>query len=194
MTLRLLTLAVLVAVSASDLRAQAGGVAGRITAKGLPTSGGIVVSLEATGLQVTPPANPVAMDQRDMRFVPHVVPVVKGTTMTFLNSDVVRHNVFSPEGRYNLGTWKRRETRDYTFNQPGVYTQLCRLHPEMVAFIVVLETPYFATTDWNGVFAIANVQPGRYTLVVWSEKLKTARQAITVGAGKPVTITLTLTA
>lgn len=194
MVVRFVLVVILLVSPASSARAQSGGVAGRITATGLPTSGGLVVSLEAPGLKVAPPAKPVPMDQRDNRFAPHVVPIVKGTTMTFLNSDVVRHNVFSPEGQYDLGTWKRRETRDHTFAKPGVYTQLCRLHPEMKAFIIVLETPYFATTDASGVFTISGVPPGRYTLVVWSEKLKTVRQPITVGSGKPIVLNLTLTA
>ena len=137
-------------------------------------------------------AKPVAIDQKRMTFLPHVLPVVRGTTVRFLNSDGVRHNVFSPEGRYNLGTW-RRDGRDHTFSTPGVYTQLCRLHPDMAAFVVVLDTPYFATTDEKGAFQIAGVPAGKYTLVAWSEKAKPVRQAVVVEAARRATIDVVLT-
>jgi plastocyanin len=173
--------------------AQTGGVTGRITASGLRSSADVVVSLEARGLSASPPAMPVAMDQQGMKFIPHVLPVVTGTTVRFLNNDPVRHNVFSPEGHYNLGNWPRGEIRDHTFDTSGVYTQLCRRHDAMEAFVVVLDTPFFSTTDPAGAFEITNVPPGDYTLVAWSETLKTATQIVTVTAGTPVTVSLTLT-
>ena len=132
------------------------------------------------------------MDQKGMTFIPHVLPVVKGTTVKFLNSDPYAHNVFSPEGKYNLGTWPTGQTRDHKFDKPGVYTQLCRVHPEMEAFIVVLDTPYFTVTDKTGKYTIKGVPAGKYTLVAWSEKLKEGKQAVTVENGKSVTVDLTL--
>jgi|RhiMethySRZTD1v2_1073278.scaffolds.fasta_scaffold90920_2 plastocyanin len=172
--------------------AQSAAVAGKVTAKGLPSSAGIVVSLEAPGLKVTPPPKPVEMDQRRMQFLPHVLPVVRGTTVRFLNNDRFGHNVFSPEGGYDLGNWTRGQTRDYTFTKSGVYTQLCRLHSAMAAVVVVLDTPYFATTDVSGAFEMTNVPAGKYTLVARGEKLKPLRQAISVQPNKPVTVALTL--
>ena len=171
---------------------QTGTVVGSVVAKGLRTSADIVVSLQAPGLKVAPPAAPIEMDQKSMLFAPHVLPVVTGTTVRFLNSDAVAHNVFSPEAKYNLGTWPQGESRDHTFDKPGVYTQLCRVHPEMEGYVVVLETPYFAVTDRAGKFEIANVPPGTYTLVAWSEKLKSGQQEVKVESGKPVTVDLTL--
>jgi len=182
------TLATAVVVRTADN----GSVTGTITAKGLRTSADIVVSLQAPGLKVTPPAEPIEMDQKGMLFVPHVMPVVVGTTVWFLNSDAVAHNVFSPEAKYNLGTWPQGESRDHTFEKPGAYTQLCRVHPEMEAFVVVLETPYFAVTERGGTFRIADVPPGKYTLIAWSEKLKTGKQDVTVESGKATTVELTL--
>jgi len=172
--------------------AEGGAVIGTVTAKGLRSSADIVVSLQAPGLSVTPPSEPAEMDQKGMLFIPHVLPVVKGTTVKFLNSDPYAHNVFSPEGHYNLGTWPTGQTRDHKFDKPGVYTQLCRVHPEMEAFIVVLETPYFAVTDKAGQFAIKGVLAGKYTLVAWSEKLKQVEQTVTVEDGKTVTVDVTL--
>jgi len=173
--------------------AQAGTVSGIITAKGLRSNAGIVVSLEAPNLDVVAPQEPVEMDQKGMEFIPHVLPVVTGTTVRFLNSDAVAHNVFSPDGKYNLGTWATGETRDQLFGKPGVNTQLCRVHAEMEAYVVVLATPYFATTDKSGSFEITDVPAGTYTLVTWSEKLKSVEQEVTVEAGKVATVDLTMT-
>ncbi len=119
------------------------------------------------------PAKHATMDQRRMHFVPHVMPVLVGTTVDFVNSDAINHNVFSPDNEgYNLGSWGKGEKRSYTFKQEGTYTQLCSLHPEMEAFILVLQNPYYATTDKDGHFTIANIPDGHYVLKVWGEKLK----------------------
>ena len=171
---------------------QAGGVSGSVTAKGLRTNAGIVVSLHASGTKATPPAKPLELDQKGMVFSPHVMAVPVGTRVQFLNSDAVAHNVFSPEGKYNLGTWPQGEIREHVFDKPGVYTQLCRVHPEMEAFIVVLDTPYFAVTDRAGKYAIADVPPGKYTLVAWGEKLKSVKQEVTIDAGKTLTVDLAM--
>lgn len=184
----LLVFALLTAAEA----AENGSVAGTVAAKGLRTNADIVVSLEAPGLKVVPPPKPIEMDQKGMLFIPHVLPVVRGTTVRFLNSDPLPHNVFSPEAKYNLGTWPQGETKDQKFDKPGAYTQLCRVHPEMESFVVVLDTPYFATTGKTGAFEIENVPPGSYTLVAWSEKLKGVKQPITVEAGKRATVNLAL--
>lgn len=172
--------------------ADNGTVAGTVTAKGLRSSADIVVSLQAPGLKAPPPGKPIEMDQKGMLFIPHVLAVVRGTTVQFLNSDPTPHNVFSPEAKYNLGTWPKGETRDHKFDKPGVYTQLCRVHPEMEAFVVVLDTPYFAVTDKAGQFEIKNVPPGKYVLTAWSEKLKPVEQPVTVEGDKPVAVNLTM--
>ena len=182
-----------VALVAAPAAAGNESVTGTVTAKGLRTNAEIVVRLETPGLNVVPPSKPIEVDQKGMLFVPHVLPVVRGTTVRFLNSDPVAHNVFSPEGKYNLGTWPQGETKDRKFDTAGVYTQLCRVHTEMESFVVVLDTPYFAITDKTGAFEIKNVPPGAYTLVVWSAKRKGVKQSLTVEAGKPGRVDLVLT-
>jgi plastocyanin len=189
---------VVVAVSALFLTsaypgaAVDGSVAGTVTARGLSSSADIVVSLHAPGLAAKPPAAPVGLDQKGKLFIPHVLPIVAGTAVRFLNNDPFEHNVFSPEGRYDLGSWPQGQSKDQVFSKAGVYTQLCRIHPEMEAFVIVLDTPYFAKTDERGAFQISDVVPGRYTLEAWSEKLKEVRQPLTVEAGRPTTLQLVL--
>jgi hypothetical protein len=119
-----------------------------------------------------------------MRFIPHVLAIQTGTTVRFQNSDAVRHNVFTPDGdKYNLGTWGQGESKTYTFKTAGVFRQLCNVHPEMAAVVVVLDNPYFAVSGDDGKFKIEKVPPGTYTVRAWSEKLPEATKQVTVTAG-----------
>lgn len=141
----------------------------------------VVVYLAGLHAEFKKPAANPTMDQRNMTFIPHILPVQTGATVDFLNNDEVRHNVFSPDHeKYNLGTWPRGAIKQHTFAEQGVYTQLCNVHPEMEAFIVALDTPYFALTDKEGNFELKDVPPGEYTLKVWHEKLHFKKQQITV--------------
>lgn len=169
-----------------------GGVTGTVTVTGGRTNADVVVSLVAPGLTLAPPPKPVEIDQQGLVFRPHVVAVVQGTTVRFLNNDQEDHNVYSPEGGYNLGTWPAGQVRDQLFDRPGTYTQLCRIHVDMEAFVVVLDTPYFAVTDSTGRFEITGVAPGTYTLTTWGRRLKRVERPVTITAGAPVTVDLTL--
>ena len=93
--------------------ADTGSISGTVTAKGLRSSADVVISLQAPGVTLTAPQKPVDLDQKGMVFAPHVLAVVRGTTVRFANSDPLPHNVFSPEGKYDLGTWPQGEVRDY---------------------------------------------------------------------------------
>jgi len=165
------------------------GGAGAATIKGKVEGGkqlkrapAVVYLAEVAG-KFTPPAKNPVMDQHNMTFIPHVLPVQTGSTVDFLNSDEVRHNIFSPDHeKYNLGTWPRGEIKQHTFAKQGVYTQLCNVHPEMQGFIVVLDTPYFVLTDEEGNFELKDVVPGDYTLKAWHEKLRFGPEKISVTA------------
>jgi plastocyanin len=114
-----------------------GSITGEVTVKGNPKNRvGVVVSLEKVAGTFRPPAKQAEMDQQGMKFIPHVMAVLKGTTVKFNNHDNVRHNVMSPDGdEGNLGTWGQGENKTFTFKTPGVYHQLCNVHPEMGAAI-----------------------------------------------------------
>lgn len=175
--------------------AVAGGtITGTVRLIGTRDASNIVVYIEKvegktpTGVSFTPPAKHPIMDQLNLTFVPHVLPVVAGATVNFPNSDVVRHNVFSPSKtkRFNLGTYPAGVIKSVTFDQPGKVALLCNVHAEMSAFIIVLENPYFAVTDKDGKYRIENVPPGKYKLVTWHEKLKPQTQEIEVGSSTEV--------
>ncbi len=164
---------------------------GKVTAQGMRSPASIVVYVDAIpGRNFDPPSEHPVVNQLHMAFLPHVLPVVKGTTVEFRNDDPVNHNVFWPSVggnkklRYNLGTWAQGGMKSFTFNDLGAVPLLCFLHPEMSAYVIVTPTPYFAVTDDAGSFTIKNVPPGNYTLKTWSEEGKPVSQSLGVGDGE----------
>ena len=138
-----------------------------------------------------PPKENPHMSQKGLVFLPHILPVLKGSTVDFTNDDTVAHNVFSPPGSatpFNLGIYGMGVKKTQTFNKLGEVPLLCSVHPDMSAFVIVLQNPYFALSDNAGNFEIKNVPAGTYQLKVWNEKLKSVSQPVTVTAGKTTTI------
>ncbi len=165
-------------------------IGGKVTAQGMRSPASIVVYIDTIpGRNFDPPPEHPTVNQRQMEFLPHVLAVVKGTTVEFRNDDPVNHNVFWPgvggnkKLRYNLGTWAQGEKKSFTFSDVGAVPLLCFLHPEMSGYVIVTPTPYFAVTDDAGSFRIKNVPPGEYTLRTWSEEGKPLSQSIAVGDG-----------
>jgi plastocyanin len=182
--------ALAVAAAAGFGHIHAAAAAGTIegTVKGAAPGDAVVYIQKADGT-FAPPA-PARMDQKNLKFTPHVLPIVVGTTVKFLNSDSTQHNVFTPDyDKYNLGTWPQGQIKDHVFascaKAPCAYVQLCRIHPEMEAYVVVLQNPYFALVDAQGHYKIDNVPPGAYSLGVWAPKGKAPAKPITVDAAKP---------
>ncbi len=187
----------LAGTAAPAVLAAEGSIKGTVKATGLASNADAVVYVQEAAGTFKPAATPASMDQRQMQFIPHVLPVVVGSTVRFLNSDPTAHNVFSPDfEKYNLGTWPQGQSKDHTFalctKFPCVYTQLCRVHPEMEGFVLVLQNPHFAVTDKEGHFEITGVPPGPYTVGIWHAKLKAAAKPATVEAGKATPVEFTL--
>ena len=174
--------AALLALLASSL--PAGDLHGKIACKGVRDSGDAVVWIDAIPGKTFPaPKEHARVDQSNLVFVPHVLPVLVGTTVDFLNSDAVLHNVFTPEAcaeKFNLGTWPKGQIRSYEFKKECVAALLCKVHPEMEAFIVAVPTPYFAVTKADGSYRIPDLPDGTYTVKVWHAKLKPAQKSLAV--------------
>ena len=167
-----------------------GEIKGKVSVQGLKSAEHIAVYVDAIpDKKFDPPTAKPVMDQTKMTFSPHVMVVQAGTTVEFLNSDPLGHNVYWPsisgnkKLAHNLGTWPKGEKKSFQFNDVGVAGLLCNAHPEMNGYIVVSPTPYFAMTDKNGNYEIKNVPPGKYTLKTWSEDGKVTTQAVEVAAG-----------
>lgn len=180
------------AVTVLAERSLAGNITGKIKAKGAKNGGDAVIYIDKVeGKTFPPPKEHARMDQKNLTFKPHVLPVLAGTVVDFLNSDDVLHNVFSPDkcvGKFNLGSWPKGQTKSFTFKEPGCTpTLLCNVHPEMEGFVVVLETPYYAVSDKEGNYAIKDVPAGKYTLKIWHEKLKGKETQVEVSEKGDVT-------
>jgi len=182
-----------VLIAGLSINVWAGDIEGKVSGM----KGQSVVYLDAIAGKTFPaPKDQPIMDQKGLVFVPHIMAVQQGTTVQFLNSDTVQHNVFwtsigsDKKAGHNLGTWPKGEKRSFTFDKAGVVPLLCNVHPEMAAYVLVSPTPYFATTDDNGNYKIKDVPDGSYTLVAWHEGAKNQSKAITVSGNTKADFTV----
>jgi plastocyanin len=183
-----LTLACLVAVLPTLASAQTGVITGHVDAVPARFLGETVVFLK---LKVAPSGPPrhVTIDQKGMRFTPHVTLIEVGDSVEFTNHDAVEHNVFTPDNEgYNLGMIKPNSAGRYTFEHPGVYMQLCSVHAEMLAYVFVGESPHHAVVDAAGNFRLEHVPTGSYEIAIWNSHLKAAEQRVMVVEGKPAIV------
>lgn len=196
-------ISVLPVASAADECSDCGNVSGKVTVwktkvktTGPKSHKDVVVFLEDKNTRPLPQVkNRVNMDQKGLIFIPHVLPVQQGTTVTFLNNDTVEHNIFflfeKTGETLDIGTWGQGISVDHTFNERGVVITLCKLHLEMAAYIIVLDNPYFTATvisevSQEAAYTISNVPPGNYSLRTWHKKLrmKGMKTDIIVESGK----------
>jgi plastocyanin len=175
------------------LAASAGTISGQVSG----VAGQSVVYVDAIAGKTFPaPTQHPVIDQKGLLFQPHVTAVQVGTTVDFLNSDSVAHNVFwtsvggNKKLSHNLGTWPKGERKSFKFDTAGAVPVLCNVHPEMSAYLVVVPTPYFATSDQTGNYKIENVPDGSYTVTAWHEGTKNQSKPVTVSGDSKADFTL----
>jgi plastocyanin len=136
----------------------------------------------------------VASDNK--RFEPHVIAVPRGATVSFPNLDKIFHNAFSrtPGSQFDLGLYRRGAARSFTFEQPGLVRVFCNIHPDMAAYVMVLDRSPFAVAGADGSYRIDGVPAGRWVVRVWNEKGGEQEHPLAVGAGAPATQDFTLDA
>jgi plastocyanin len=143
-------------------------LSGSAQSAGKPVQGA-VVWLDAPGAATSAQTKSVVLDQRNMDFNPRVLAVRVGTTVDFPNSDKVFHNVFSfRDGKkFDLGMYPVGTSKPIVFDKPGLSRVFCNIHPHMAAYVMAVDTPYFAVSDEHGAFVIAGVPAGSYTFHAW---------------------------
>ena len=148
-----------------------------------------VVWIDAPGVAPLPAARKVVLDQRDLAFSPRVLAVQVGTLVEFPNSDRVFHNVFSfRDGRrFDLGLYPVGAVKYVTFDRPGLSRIFCNIHPNMAAYVLSVDSSYFAVTDQNGEFSIPQLPAGKYVYHAWRPGAATPMTG-TVDADGPVEI------
>jgi plastocyanin len=191
-------------------QAMAGNITGTVKVKGLRSPDNILIYIvKAPSVHMDLSKVKFIMDQQNLTFVPHILPVPVGATVHFPNNDKVDHNIFSLSrtNKFNLGSYTPGESKTVRFDKPGIVELRCDVHAEMAAYIMVLKNPYFAVTDdqgrfeipdskhleQNGIKEIKNLPPGKYVLKTWHEKLKSKKQAVIVPDNGDISIHLDLT-
>ena len=135
------------------------------------------------------------MDQRNETFVPHVLPIVAGTTVDFPNNDHTYHNVFSlsKTKSFDLGRYAAGRSKSIRFDRPGIVRVFCDIHSHMSAFILVFAHRYFSLSDSDGSYRLENVPPGTYTVVAWNESAPLeSRRVVVPDAGGEVEVNFAL--
>lgn len=126
------------------------------------------------------------MMQQDEAFVPAVLAIPRGSTVDFPNADPFFHNVFSLSrgAAFDLGRYRRGDSRSRVFSQPGLVKVYCHLHSHMAASILVFDHPWFTIPSGDGTFALRDVPPGTYELVAWHERVGESIQRVTIASGQ----------
>ena len=134
------------------------------------------------------------MTQTDNAFVPSILVVPVGSRVSFPNGDPFFHNVFSYSSakRFDLGRFPKGQSTQVLFDEAGIVNVYCEVHPFMRAAVVVVENPLHAIVTDDGTFAIDDVPPGDYTLVVWHVDMGVAEQSVTVSASGTVRVSVEL--
>lgn len=165
-----------------------------LTENGRPVPGaaGAVVSFEPEHEAPRPSPRPAEIVTRDKRFLPRVTVVPRGSSVGFPNRDPIFHNVFSVSqgNRFDLGRYREGQSRSTRFDEPGLVRVYCNVHEQMVAYVLVVDTPHHALAGEDGRFRLDGVPAGRGTLAIWHERAGTLRVPVEVPRAEPIRIRL----
>jgi plastocyanin len=133
-----------------------------------------VVYVEGEKIEKVPPLKKVDIAQKGKKFIPLVSAVQTGTSVSFPNNDSVRHHVysFSPIKKFELKLYSGVPASPVIFDKAGTAVLGCNIHDSMIAYVLVLDSPYFAKTDDAGIAHITHLPEGKHQLKVWHYALK----------------------
>lgn len=149
----------------------------------------------------TPPPPPARSGERVLKiaqegeaFVPHVLPILVGSTVEFPNMDPIFHNVFSLSGTrtFDLGRYPQGDSKSVKFDRPGIVPVFCHIHSDMSAIILVLDNPWFTVPDADRGYRISDIPPGSYTLVAWHERTVPVEAQVEIKDGQTLKLNLTV--
>ncbi|TQV76841.1 hypothetical protein FLL45_02475 [Aliikangiella marina] len=173
---RLLLVSILVFISSQSLAAS---LSGRVVLTG---KGADKVKVEDTiifyepnqKVSVLPLATPHKIVMKKKSYQPRVSVIPVGSTVQISNYDSILHNAFSPSkpNQFDLGLYGRSEGKSHRFDHTGVVRIFCNVHFHMVAYALVLDTPFYTRADENGEFEITDIPPGSGRLIFWHERTK----------------------
>lgn len=149
------------------------------------------------GAKVQAPRRPVSLVTKNKDFAPRVLTIPVGATVIFPNEDPILHNVFSvsPRNRFDLGLYSRGQGKTHTFDSPGLVRVYCNVHPDMAAYLLVLDTPHHVQPNPDGSFRLEGLPPGPGTLTIWQERSRPWSQRLVIpqrGALQPLKVNMTV--
>ena len=147
-----------------------------------------LVWLDPAGRAPKKPGATFSMTTRSKTFLPHVLAVPAGSTVTFPNEDPITHNLFSltPGNTFDLGLYRKGTGKAHKFEAPGMVNVYCNIHPNMSAVVHVMATPYYGFADANGNYSF-DVPAGKYRVTAWNEQGGTVSSDIDVAVDGKVT-------
>ncbi|HTY92629.1 MAG TPA: hypothetical protein VMC02_02000 [Steroidobacteraceae bacterium] len=160
---------------------------------------GAVVTVHALGAHAAPAPLQAVMDQIDLAFVPDLLVIPVGSTVSFPNTDKTGHEVysFSSPHPFKLGLYRGKPYPPEHFDQVGLVTLGCNIHDAMLAYILVTDAAYYGRTGADGSWVQPDATRGRYRIEVWNPRLQESgqvlKQEVEVDAGERVTVQLRAT-
>jgi plastocyanin len=197
--MRTVLAAVLLAILLPASQVPAGTIAGRVvlqaSGKDRSDASNAVVWIEGLhgGSRASASAKPQGeMKSATKRFTPRVVAVPVHATVEFPNVDPIYHNVFSVSGgnRFDLGLYKSGASKEKTFEEPGLVRIYCNIHPQMVGFVMVVDSDRSAVTGPDGAFRFDGISPGSYVVHAWHEEGSEVKVPVTVAASGEATLSV----
>ena len=164
-------------------------VSGSAAVAGRPQAN-VAVWLEAPAGRESQARRKIVLDQRNLQFAPRILVVQTGTTVELPNNDRVFHNVFSfRDGkRFDLGLYPIGSVKQVLFDKPGISRLFCNIHPQMGAFVIAVDSPWFAVSDTSGRFTLPDVPVGTYTSHAWRAGGSALTGSLTVEPGSRLEI------
>jgi plastocyanin len=135
-----------------------------------------------------------SMKSLHKKFTPKTIVVELGHSVSFPNEDWIYHNVFSVSGEnhFDLGLYRRGRSKDKKFEAPGLVRVYCNIHPQMIGFVRVVDSSYFAVTTSDGTFAFENVPDGERTVKAWCDEGSETGATVQVSPRRIATASLSL--
>lgn len=158
-------------------------------ARGVDVRQAVVTWEPAGGAGPRPPEAPFLMKTRQKQFAPRILTVPRGSRVRFPNEDPILHNVFSasPGNAFDLGLYGKGPGKEQRFGEPGVVRVFCNVHHDMVAYVLVVDTPHVASPGADGSFVLSGLPKGPGRLTVWHEQADPWTADLQLPQGKPVT-------
>lgn len=144
--------------------------------QGAPVRDAVIYAVPLTGTKATSRSHSATIDQINQQFVPYVTAIQVGTAVTFPNHDNIRHHVysFSPAKKFELPLYAGIPAEPVLFDKEGIVTLGCNIHDWMLAYVVVVGTPYFEITREDGRTTLRSLPAGTYRVQLWQPRMREA--------------------